>query len=165
MPLIDVPDGGMEDWVQRTVETFSPNALRAARRRRKWSLDDLADVSGISATSLGAWERGAARPTVTNLATVAAALDLAVSDLLRQRAGTPTLTDYRVAVGLTVAAAADTAGLSATSVARAENAQGRLTDRIITGLSNAYGVTEEEIEQAWNRTRRERLARLRKTPF
>ncbi len=164
MPMPEHEADGMEERVQRTVESFSPGALRTARRRRHWSHEDLADASGVSATTIGTWERGEARPTVTNLAAVAGALRLSVADLVRPSAGAPTLTDYRVACGLTLAAAGASAGFSTATVSRAENAHGRLTDRVITALARTYKVTEQEIEAAWARSSRARLARLREQP-
>ena len=150
-----------EERVDRSVETFSPAALRAARRRRRWTLSDLADLAHVSVASVSAWERGAAKPTVPNLVAVAAVLQVLVADLVAPTRGDPTLFDYRLAGGLTITDVAHQAGLSTSTVSRAENGLGPISGRVAAALAGVYDVDSTVIEAAHALAQKKRLARLR----
>jgi Zn-dependent peptidase ImmA (M78 family)/transcriptional regulator with XRE-family HTH domain len=55
-----------------------PSRLRVARHRRGWSFAELAERCGVSARSLGDYERGLARPEPSTLEDIARALDFPV---------------------------------------------------------------------------------------
>lgn len=50
---------------------FDPNKLAALRTAKGWSLDDLAQKSGVNETTLGRWERGANVPQARNVSVLA----------------------------------------------------------------------------------------------
>lgn len=60
--------------------------LRTVRLERGLRQTDLARQLGLAPMSVGAWERGQARPTSTNLRRWAALLDVEVPEQLRERA-------------------------------------------------------------------------------
>jgi transcriptional regulator with XRE-family HTH domain len=56
--------------------------LRSERRRRGWSMDQLAGASGVSRAMISKIERGESSPTAVVLGKLSAALELSVSELL-----------------------------------------------------------------------------------
>lgn len=59
--------------------------LRTLRQQRGWSLDRLAQASGVSKAMLGQMERGESSPTVVTLWKLAAGLQVSLSALLEQQ--------------------------------------------------------------------------------
>lgn len=57
-------------------------AIRAARRRRGISQEDLAFKCGLDRTYVSGIERGLRNPSLTNILKIAAALDLTAAELL-----------------------------------------------------------------------------------
>jgi transcriptional regulator with XRE-family HTH domain len=146
--------------VQRGVSGFSPSALRNARRHAGWTVNELAVVSGVSSSVLSSWERGGHQPTITRLRQVAEALGVEIADLLGPSASRrSTLTDLRIASGLTLEDVAARAGIHHTTISRAETG-GAMSARTLAALAETYDATETEIERAWQRSRREVLRRL-----
>lgn len=149
--------------MQRTVQSFSPAALKAARRRSGRTLTELADLSDLSASTLSGWERGIVQPTVPTLSRVAGALSVGIADLLRSAPAQITLVEMRTHHGLTLDAAAESAGLSRTTVSRAENGTGALSSSTRKRLASLYAVGDDDIQAAWVRVRTARMRRLRAT--
>ena len=56
--------------------------IHIARTQRGWSINELAERSGVSKAMLSAIERGANSPTATLLVRIAAAFDLTLSALI-----------------------------------------------------------------------------------
>jgi transcriptional regulator with XRE-family HTH domain len=83
-----------------------------------------------------------------------------IADLLRPSAlRRSTLTDLRIASGLTLEEAASVAGVHHTTISRAEIG-GAMSARTLAALAETYGMTESDVERAWQRTRRDVLRRL-----
>jgi transcriptional regulator with XRE-family HTH domain len=61
--------------------------VKAERRRRGWSLDRLADASGVSRAMISKIERGQSNPTAVVLGKLSAALELSMTELLSQADG------------------------------------------------------------------------------
>ena len=57
--------------------------VRALRKRKDWSLEELAERAGMHVTYLSSVERGYRNPTLNVLAAIALALDVSLSSLLR----------------------------------------------------------------------------------
>src|SRR2546423_14007165 len=142
-----------EDGVQRSVRNFSPAAFRAARLRAGRSVADLADLAGLSASTLGGWERGVVQPTVRSLRGAAAALGVKIDDLLRPSTTAVSLADLRISHGLTFAEAAQAAGVSRNTVSRAENGHAGLSAVTARKLARVYEVDPAEVRTAWERVR------------
>src|ERR1700684_1617908 len=63
--------------------------LRSERQGRGWSMDRLAEASGVSRAMISKIERGESSPTAVVLGKLSAALELSVSELLEARRGSP----------------------------------------------------------------------------
>ncbi len=57
--------------------------VRALRKRKGWSLEELAERAGMHVTYLSSVERGYRNPTLNVLAALASALDVTLSSLLK----------------------------------------------------------------------------------
>lgn len=64
------------------LESYVAERVRALRSARNWTLDQLAQASGVSRTMLWQIEQARSAPTIKVLARVADALDVAVSALI-----------------------------------------------------------------------------------
>ncbi|WP_328876732.1 XRE family transcriptional regulator [Streptomyces sp. NBC_00287] len=63
--------------------------IRAERERRRWTLAQLADASGVSRAMINRIERGESNPTAVVLGKLSAAFQLSVASLLAQAEETP----------------------------------------------------------------------------
>ncbi|MEV6057218.1 helix-turn-helix domain-containing protein [Streptomyces sp. NPDC052107] len=63
--------------------------VRTERERRRWTLAQLADVSGVSQAMISRIERGESSPTAVVLGKLSAAFQLSVASLLALAEGTP----------------------------------------------------------------------------
>ncbi|MEU2778907.1 helix-turn-helix transcriptional regulator, partial [Streptomyces sp. NPDC007162] len=63
--------------------------VRTERERRRWTLAQLADASGVSAAMISRIERGESSPTAVVLGKLSAAFRLSVASLLALAEGTP----------------------------------------------------------------------------
>lgn len=66
--------------------------IRAERERRRWTLDQLAEASGVSRAMINRIERGQSSPTAAVLGKLSAAFQLSVSQLLALAENTPAAT-------------------------------------------------------------------------
>jgi len=57
--------------------------IRELRKRRGWSQEDLADVSGLHYTYVGSVERGERNVTLRSIHTLASSLHVSISELFR----------------------------------------------------------------------------------
>lgn len=71
---------------QVAIEALA-RTVRAARRRRGWSQDQLSARAGISKGALVALERGDTSPNLSTLCRLGDALELGIAELLEQRPG------------------------------------------------------------------------------
>lgn len=60
--------------------------LQAIRKERRMTLQDLADVTGVSKSMLGEIERGASNPTITVLWKISTGLKISISHLIHEQA-------------------------------------------------------------------------------
>ncbi|MDT0547538.1 MULTISPECIES: XRE family transcriptional regulator [Streptomyces] len=67
--------------------------IRTERERRRWTLAQLADASGVSRAMINRIERGESSPTAVVLGKLSAAFQLSVASLLALAEGTPDDTD------------------------------------------------------------------------
>ena len=63
--------------------------VRTERERRRWTLAQLADVSGVSQAMISRIERGESSPTAVVLGKLSAAFQLSVASLLALAEGEP----------------------------------------------------------------------------
>lgn len=62
-------------------------AIRKARKSKRYTLEKLQAKTGISRVSLGRWERGEAFPNIVNLLTIADVLGISLDELVGRTVG------------------------------------------------------------------------------
>nr|WP_223241848.1 helix-turn-helix transcriptional regulator [Streptomyces sp. CBMA123] len=125
--------------------------MRAARRGQELSQGDLAAKVGVTAPAVAKWESGQDLPKGEKLPAIAAALGLPLDDLFPHD-GPPDLQLLRCDAGLSIAQAAEAIGASRLPVSNAERGRRRLSDAYVQPLAEAYGVTEEVLSAAQDRS-------------
>jgi transcriptional regulator with XRE-family HTH domain len=88
----------MEQHTAQAADLLARN-LRRLRVARRWSLSELAAVTGVGKATVSAIENGRANPTVGTLAALAAALEVEVSALLEGAAEDDLVVKRRAAPG------------------------------------------------------------------
>lgn len=145
--------GRTEQVARGGAKGFSPELLRVARRRAGVSQARLAAVVGVSATSVGGYERGTMTPGPRTLGLLADALHVTVEDLTVIDPGTAGLAQLRYQAGLTQAEVGAHLNLRPSSFPGIERAERGLTESQITILAKVFEVQPFEIQAAWDRTR------------
>lgn len=82
--MSNIVDPAPDDLVARIAAR-----VRAERERRRWTLAQLADASGVSAAMISRIERGESSPTAVVLGKLSAAFRLGVASLLALAEGAP----------------------------------------------------------------------------
>ncbi|KUN02104.1 DNA-binding protein [Streptomyces yokosukanensis] len=131
---------------------FDRHRARAVRRAAEIKQSDVAAELGVSNTAVANWESGQSSPDPEKLPALATALKSPLDDLF-PRTGLPDLADLRCDAGLYQKETADVIGTkSAGPVAGAERGERRLKDRYVEALAARYGVSEEELRRAEDRS-------------
>ncbi|MEU6375862.1 helix-turn-helix transcriptional regulator [Streptomyces sp. NPDC046909] len=122
------------------------------RRAAEVAQTDVATAVGVADSTVAGWETGLATPDPEKLPALAKALRRALDDLF-PRTGLPDLTDLRCDAGYYQYETAKLIGTkSAGPVAGAERGERRLKDKYVPALAVAYGVSEEELRRAEDRS-------------
>jgi transcriptional regulator with XRE-family HTH domain len=131
---------------------FDRGRVRAVRRAAEVAQADVATTVGVADSTVAGWETGLATPDPEKLPALAKALKRDLDDLF-PRAGLPDLTDLRCDAGYYQYETAKLIGTkSAGPVAGAERGERRLKDKYVPSLAAAYGVSEEELRRAEDRS-------------
>ncbi|MFD5327364.1 helix-turn-helix domain-containing protein [Streptomyces sp. NPDC127092] len=130
---------------------FDGSRVRAVRRGKDLHQKELGEMVGVSAPTVARWESGQDFPKGEKLPAIAAALGQSL-DVLFPHDGPPDLQLLRCDAGLSVAQAAAIIGASRVPVSNAESGRRRLSDAYVQPLAQAYGVTEEELLAAQDRS-------------
>ncbi|MEE1803487.1 helix-turn-helix transcriptional regulator [Streptomyces sp. JV176] len=126
--------------------------MRAVRRAADVSQADVATALGAADSTVAGWESGATTPDQEKLPALAEVLNRPLDDLF-PRGGLPDLTDLRCDAGLYRYETKAIIGTKSDGpVAGAEQGVRRLKDRYIPLLAAAYGVPEDELKRAQNRS-------------
>ncbi|MFF5567665.1 helix-turn-helix transcriptional regulator [Streptomyces sp. NPDC012623] len=126
--------------------------MRAVRRAADVSQADVASALGAADSTVAGWESGATAPDQEKLPDLAEVLKRPLDDLF-PRGGLPDLTDLRCDAGLYRYETKAIIGTKSDGpVAGAEQGVRRLKDRYIPLLAAAYGVPEEELKRAQDRS-------------
>lgn len=72
--------------VMPTTREYVTTRIRETMKTRKVSQNELADLSGVPASSLSRYMRGLTSPTLDHLARIADALNVPLADLMPARA-------------------------------------------------------------------------------
>lgn len=138
---------------RRVLRGFDPEALKAAREKRKITVQDLARCAGVTYTTVWTWENGKHAPNIDTLVKVAAYLEIPVARLVSIPKGTETLGDLRVLAGLTQPQLAKAAGMTTTVLSKLERGETPITDTRAEALAPRLGVSANEVSAAWQRAR------------
>ncbi len=128
----------------RRNRRFSPAALREAREVAGYSRVQLADLAGVSAATVKAWETGARAPRAVTQRRLAELLGIGFEDL--ETAGPADAADLRrlrEALGLTQVEAAELLGLDRSVLKRVEAGVELPPDP--RRMCRVYGVTAAEL--------------------
>ncbi|WP_327436087.1 helix-turn-helix domain-containing protein [Streptomyces sp. NBC_01201] len=126
--------------------------MRAVRRAADVSQADVASALGAADSTVAGWESGATTPDQEKLPALARVLNRDLDDLF-PRDGLPDLTDLRCDAGLYRYETRAVIGTKSDGpVAGAEQGVRRLKDRYVPLLAVAYGVTEDELKRAQDRS-------------
>ncbi|MFG3000922.1 helix-turn-helix domain-containing protein [Streptomyces sp. NPDC048340] len=130
---------------------FDGSRVRAVRRGRDLSQKQLGEMVGVSGPAVAKWENGQEFPKGEKLPAIAAALGQAL-DVLFPHDGPPDLQLLRCDAGLSKAQAAEIINASRVPLNNAETGRRRLNDAYVKPLAQAYGVTEDELLAAQDRS-------------
>ncbi|MEU1931210.1 helix-turn-helix transcriptional regulator [Streptomyces sp. NPDC019826] len=126
--------------------------MRGVRRAADVSQADVASALGAADSTVAGWESGATTPDQEKLPALARVLNRDLDDLF-PRNGLPDLIDLRCDAGLYRYETRTVIGTKSDGpVAGAEGGVRRLKDRYVPLLAAAYGVTEDELRRAQDRS-------------
>jgi len=128
---------------------FDRDALIAARQAKNMSVVDVARISDVAVSALRSWERGDRGPQVDRLASVARALDVPMSTLVKIDPPKSTLVDLRILTGRTQNELATALGMSTTALGALERAEVRLTDERARQLADQLRVPVDDVWRAY----------------
>ncbi|MFI6287623.1 helix-turn-helix transcriptional regulator [Streptomyces sp. NPDC051018] len=134
------------------VRLFDARAFRAERRAADLTQRQVAEAAGVQEAAVARWESATTQPLPEMLPTLARVLGKPI-DALFPRQGPPDLADLRADAGYSQK---DTAALTGTTTAsslrKAEHGVRRLTAEAVSLLAAGYGVSEEALQAAQERT-------------
>ncbi|MGW5679622.1 helix-turn-helix transcriptional regulator [Streptomyces sp. NPDC003860] len=133
------------------VRHFDGHRVRTERAVARLTQADLADRVGVSRTAVASWERGATRPDGERIPAVARALDKSLDELF-PRDGGPDLADLRCDAEYAQYQIGTVVPRSAGPVGDAERGVRRLDDALVAPLAAAYGVSEQDLLDAQERS-------------
>jgi transcriptional regulator with XRE-family HTH domain len=135
---------------RRSLPTWRPDLLRAARLRKGWTIAQLAVTADIEFSSASAYAEGRAAPPPPVLVRMADVLGVATTDLA-PLSEQPRLTELRWHAGHTVASLAAELGLTPGHTGQVLRGEMRITDP--TRWAAALSITQDQLDRAWHATR------------
>jgi transcriptional regulator with XRE-family HTH domain len=139
----------------RGVPTFDPQLLRRRRAAAGLTQEQLAVAAELDATAVSHYEAGRRRPDAAVLRRLAAALEVAVADLLRTEPAAgeaPSLSTLRRQAGLSQAEVAERLGIRANTYSKIERgATGLIAPARVAALAGMFGVGDSEVLAALRR--------------
>ncbi|WP_327417593.1 helix-turn-helix domain-containing protein [Streptomyces sp. NBC_01233] len=130
---------------------FDGSRVRAVRRGKDLSQQQLGEMVGVSGPAVARWESGQDFPKGEKLPAIAEALHQSL-DALFPHDGPPDLQLLRCDAGLSHTQAAEIINASRVPLSNAESGRRRLSDAYVKPLAKAYGVTEDELLAAQDRS-------------
>ncbi|MBS3970597.1 MAG: helix-turn-helix domain-containing protein [Clostridia bacterium] len=119
--------------------------IRFIRRGRSLSIEELSDLSGISADKVEAFEEGTEEPDLDTLERLAEILNVTIRYFLEKNADSVSIGERvrreREKLGLTGAALADKANISPAMVSQIENDQSEPSLDTLESIAQALGVS------------------------
>lgn len=143
--IVVMASGGLED--------YAPDRVRVLRERARKHYREIAVRCGVTIGTARNWENGKLVPGAVKAFALAQTLGVHPADLTNTPRDQPTLKQIRQWLGLHGREAAGKAGIGTTPLYSAETYTSPIPDHIRGALAEAYGVTEQAIDDAWNRGR------------
>jgi transcriptional regulator with XRE-family HTH domain len=137
------------------VPAFDGKRLEQARKDKGWSRGRLAAAVGKTVASVSGWERNTRTPEAATLVALASAVGLEPPELLDRPRSEWRLVEYRVVKGLQQQQVAEQTGINPIRVSHIEATYEKPTDPQFAALARVYDVPEQEVREAWARTRAE----------
>ncbi|WP_337825287.1 helix-turn-helix domain-containing protein [Amycolatopsis sp. A1MSW2902] len=141
---------------------FSPSRLRAARERRGLSILDLADLIGMTRSSVHKWEAGDVAPDPRRAKKAADVLGVplqALTDLVDDEIG---LAERRALNGMTARDLSRESGIDSATLSHIESGHRRPSEHQAAALAAVLGLGPAELQALWERTRARRMIELRR---
>ncbi|MGW4883486.1 helix-turn-helix domain-containing protein [Streptomyces murinus] len=131
---------------------FDRSRVREVRRAKEIPQSDVGAALGVADSTVAGWELGLSVPDQERLPDLARVLERPLDDLF-PRTGLPDLTDLRCDAGIYRYEVAAIIGTKSDGpVAGAEQGVRRLKDKYVPALAKAYGVADDELRRAEDRS-------------
>lgn len=143
-------DPGSHRVSRRVLRGFDPERFKALRKSAM-TMSDLARTSGVTSSTIYAWEAGTFTPQVDKLASVMKALGSPIGHVVVVPADERYPGDWRVLCGLTQPQLAAAAGMTTGKLQRIECGESEPTGEQSATLSGLLGTSVEEYAAAWRR--------------
>jgi len=137
---------------RKVLRGFSPARFKTLRAG-SMSLSDLVRLSGVTASTIYAWEAGTSTPQVDKLAAAMQALGRSIDDVVEVPIDERCPGDWRVLAGFTQPQLAAAAAISTTGLQRIETGERAPTDEQAATLSRLLGTDAQQYQAAWQRAR------------
>lgn len=115
------------------------------------TMSDLSRLSGVTSSTIYAWEAGTFTPQVDKLAAVMKVLGNPIEYVVEVPVDERYPGDWRVLIGLTQPHLAASAGMSTARLQRIESGEVEPTDAQVETLAQLLGTTPESYRLAWRR--------------
>jgi transcriptional regulator with XRE-family HTH domain len=138
---------------RRILRGFDPHAFARLRRERRFSVSDLARLSGTSLSTIHHWEAGRRTPQIDILAAVMTVLQAPIDAVVRIEEDQRYPGDWRVMKGLTQPQLAARAHIPTATVQRIERGEHPLSEVNAQTLSGLLGVSPQTYRDAYQRAR------------
>lgn len=135
------------------VRWFQPERFREIREERGFTYAKLGRATGFSPATFRHWERGLHTPSMEALVITMEVLETAPPAVLSIPPGKATLSDFRVLAACPSQDVAEALALTPTGYSALERGEIGLTEARVGILSSLFGVTGDDIERAWERSR------------
>lgn len=137
----------------RVIRGFRPDRLRELRRKAGLNQGEFARVLDVARGVPWYWEQGRS-PEVERLPAIAAALGVAIDEIVYVDPAERMPSDLRVRKGLNRVQLARACGLSTTALSNFERAESKTCNLAhAQQLAPVLGVTVDELREAWQRAR------------
>ena len=152
---------GVDEVPRSGVRGFRADRLRELRVKAGLTPDDLSVLLGSSRQSVSHWETGRSTPAPPVLKLIAEKLDVSISVLVPIPDNRLRMGDLRVRAGLTQIQAAESLGISPTSLAEIEKGMKPVNKDRVVAISKLYGVERSLVVEVWERGRETRETRAK----
>lgn len=137
---------------RRVLRGFDPARFSALRKGKMPTLE-LARLSGVTVSTLYAWEAGTYSPQVDKLAAAMKVLNSPIEHVVIVARDERFPGDWRVLRGVTQPQLAALASISTSTLKKIERGESTLTDENAEVLSRLLGTTPAEYKAAWRRAK------------